>query len=139
MAERKADPHPSIENGYHIPIDEEKTGDFPHQRPVAVVVSDAHARYHVYKKDIPTHLSGAKYRSKPVKWLNNFGLKHIDRDEYAGDVPEYTVLLDPVEGGEYVYYDGKAIRPLPARPHEAHPGKMHAVLTLGDPPVGWVG
>ena len=101
MPERKADRHPTIQNGFHISVDERQRGRFPHQRPVAVVLNDAHAGYQVYQKDIPDHLSSATYHSKSVHWMNNFGLKHANKKEYAGDVPEYSILLEQIEEGEY--------------------------------------
>jgi hypothetical protein len=139
MAERKADHHPNIQNGFHIPVDEMKRGRFPHQRPVDVVLNDAHAGYQVYQKDIPDHLSGATYHSKSVHWMNNFGLKLTDKNEFAGDVPEYSILIEQIEGGEYVYFDGKEIRPLAISQYEADLRLVQAALKSGDPPIGWVG
>ena len=139
MAERKADRHPTIQNGFHIPVNEQKRGLFPHQRPVAVVLNDAHAGYEVYQKDIPDHLSVATYRSKSVHWMNNFGLKHTSKNEYARDVPEYSIVLEHIEGREYVHFDGKEIQPLAIGEYEADPRMVQAALRLGDPPIGWVG
>ena len=139
MADKKADRHPHIQNGFHIPVDETKKGRFPHQRPVAVVLNEAHAGYQVYQKDIPDHLSEATYRSKSVHWMNNFGLKHANKKEYAGDVPEYSILLEQIDEGEYVYFDGKEIKPLTTGQYEAEQRMVRAALKLGDPPIGWVG
>ena len=46
---------------------------------------------------------------------------------------------DQIANAEYVYFNGKEILTLPTGPSAANPGKVRAVLTLGDPPIGWVG
>ncbi len=138
MAERKADRHPVIPNGYHIPVDTDKLADFPHQDHVTIVLNDAHAGYEVFQKEIPAHLVGKTHKEKTVKWLNNFGLKHKGRVEYAADVPEYSLVLEHIEGAEYVYFDGNEIRPLVTNRPAENPGQVRATLRLGDPAVGWV-
>ena len=139
MADKQADPHPTIPNGYHIPIDSNNLGDFPAQRHVAVVLNDAHSAYHVFHKQIPAHLNGKEHRGKPIQWINNFGLKKKGKDHFADGVPEYEIHLDHIENGEYVYFDGTEIRPLETTRHSTDPTKVRAVLSLGDPPVGWAG
>jgi len=138
MAERIAQRHPLHANGFHIPVDTEKLTDFPHQKNVAVLLNDSHAGYEVYQKDIPSHLAGRSHKNKPVKWLNNFGLKQKNSVEFPVEVPEYSILLDHIEGAEFVYFDGSEIRPLATKRHEKDPSKTHATLRLGDPPIGWV-
>jgi hypothetical protein len=139
MAERRAQPHPTIENGYHIPIDTERLTNFPHQGQVAVVLTTAHESLEVYQKDIPSHLIGKNHKGKPVKWLNNFGLKKVGSEEYVVSVPEYRILLDHIKNAVYVYFDGSEIRPLQTSQHETDLSKVQASLFLGDPPVGWTG
>jgi hypothetical protein len=62
-----------------------------------------------------------------------------DKQIFADEVPEYEILLDQIANAEYVYFNGKEILTLPTGPSAANPGKVRAVLTLGDPPIGWVG
>ena len=137
MAEKKANRHPSITNGYHIPIDEDNLTHFPDQGHVAVVLNEKHSGYRVYQKEIPRHLKGRKHKEQPITWLNNFGLKEKSKKNYAAAVPEYTVLLDHIEGVEYVYFDGNEIRPLNASRHEEDHSKVKVKLEIGDPPIGW--
>ncbi len=136
MAEKKAKRHPSIPNGYHIPIDPENLSHFPDQGHMAVVLNENHSGYRVFQKEIPTHLKGKKHKDQPVTWINNFGLKEKRKRKYAETVPEYTIMLDHIEGVEYVYFDGSEIKPLFASRHENDPSKVRATLTIGDPPVG---
>ena len=139
MAEKQADPHPTIPHGYHIPIDADTLGSFPAQRHVAVVLTEAHAAYDVFHKPIPAHLNGKQHRGKKVHWINNFGLKEKGKDLFADGVPEYEIHLDHIENAEYVYFDGKEIRPLTTTRHKTDASKVRAALSLGDPPVGWTG
>lgn len=137
MAEKKANRHPSIANGYHIPVDTDNLTHFPDQGHVAVVLNENHGGYRVYQKEIPIHLKGRKHKDAPITWVNNFGLKQKNKRKYADAVPEYTIMLDHIEGVEYVYFDGSEVRPLNAKKHEKDQSKVTAVLTIGDPPIGW--
>src|SRR5512140_2241811 len=139
MAERQADRHPDIPNGYHIPVDTQKLASFPHQAHLVVVLNDAHSGYEVYQKDIPNEVVGKTHQGKSIRWLNNFGLKQKGRGEYAAEVPEYLLLLEQIEGAQFVYFDGTQVLPLATTPHSGSSNQLRAALRLGDPPIGWVG
>lgn len=139
MPQKKALPHASIPNGFDITTDEDMRGEFPAQRHITVVLKAAHQPYEVYQKPIPGLLKGRFHRNKTINWMNNFGLVLKDKQIFADEVPEYEILLDQIANAEYVYFNGKEILTLPTGPSAANPGKVRAVLTLGDPPIGWVG
>jgi hypothetical protein len=139
MAERKADRHPEISNGYHIPVDSQKLASFPHQANLTVVLTAAHADYEVYQKDIPLELAGRTHQGMPVHWLNNFGLKHKVSGEFAADVPQFSLLFEHISGADFVFYDGKNIQPLATLHDSRGANQVRASLSLGDPPIGWVG
>jgi hypothetical protein len=139
MAQKKASAHASIPHGFDIDTDEDMRGEFPAQRRITIVLSAAHQPFEVFQKSIPGLLKGRLHRNKTINWMNNFGLVDKEKHIFVDAVPQYEILLDQIENAEYVYFDGKAILALPTAPSSEHPGKVRAVLSLGDPPIGWVG
>jgi hypothetical protein len=111
---------------------------FPHQAAVRVRLrGDVEADYDVVQKEIPESLQNATYNGKPVRWINNFGVRRKGRDQFEQRVSAYELSLEKVEGAEYVYFDGQNIRGLGVAPDDEDAARVKATLDLGDPPVGW--
>ena len=138
MAPKKVSPHAHIPNGFEVHPDQDTAADFPHQRHITIVLNAAHSQYDVQQKAIPAHLKGRQHGGKDIHWMNNFGLLGKGKPEFDPEVPEYEILLDKFDNCVYVYHDGD-IQVLPTQPYPADPGKVRAVLHLGDPSIGWGG
>ncbi len=86
--------------------------------------------YQVASKDFPPNMPS------DVTWIYNFGLQQ-GGNSARGRVPQqYELILDDVPGVWY-YFDGSARQTFSqTRRGPALPGKISALLDLGDPPIG---
>lgn len=137
MADRKMGAVPGDPTRVHITVNPDALPNFPDQARVTLVLHRDYANtYDVFQKDIPAELRGKQYNGKPIRWLNNFGLKQKGAAGFENKVPDYTVILDALPGAEYVFHDGSSIQVLKTSPVEGDPTKVQATLKLGDPSVG---
>jgi hypothetical protein len=111
-------------------------------------------QYRIVKKDIPEQARNKTYGGKPVKWINNYGIRLRGNfgvraggnkqdpftDEVDGEQFSYEVIVPgPAPEGlpTLVYFDGTDVQPANATVDSD--GFYHFSLDIGDPPDGWGG
>ena len=112
------------------------------EKEIEVLLPPGLAASHVVeKKDLPEGIPTTWKGSRPITWINNFGLKEKGKADFVrGEVPEsYEIILDKEPNKTLVYYYDGSVRAFP--PNDlgeppGRPGKVSARLQLGDPPCG---
>ena len=110
--------------------------------------------YKVVKKDVPAAAQGKQFRGKPVKWINNFGVRLKGRFRTKRNTDEDDPFIEDVEGQSFdydvvvpgpapegyssvVYFDGNDVQ-LGAAALDSD-GFYRFSINIGDPPTGWGG